>query len=108
MDGWIGIVEWIRVWCVDVNGNSPVLLALVQRDGSSLASGSEFYGSRVAVAAAPKTSVVPTQRNMRVRAVTAPPQPHQRSPASTGAVSLQLCNFWMAAARSQVSIHFNL
>lgn len=61
---------------------------LLQRDGSSLASDSGFYGSRVFIAATPKTSIAPSQRNIRVRAVMAPPQLHQRSPASTGAVSV--------------------
>ncbi|KAG0620167.1 hypothetical protein M758_4G194800 [Ceratodon purpureus] len=56
------------------------------RDGGSLASGSGFYGSRVSVAAAPKVISVATHREMRVRAVMAPPQNQSRSPASTGAV----------------------
>jgi hypothetical protein len=59
----------------------------LQRDGSSLPPGSGFYGNRVSVAAAPKASPVSAQRDMRVRAVMAPPQPQSRSPASTGAVS---------------------
>lgn len=60
--------------------------ALLQRDGGSLASGSGFYGSRVSIAAS-KASPAASQRNVRVRAVMAPPQPQPRSPASTGAVS---------------------
>lgn len=72
------------------NESSLALRLLLQRDRSSLASGSGFYGSRISVAAAPKTAVAPTQRNMQVRAVMAPPQPQQWSPTFTGAVSLVL------------------
>jgi len=63
---------------------------LLQRDGGLLASGSGFYGTRVSVAAVPNASLVSTQRDMRVQAVAAPPQRQERSPASTGAVSLKI------------------
>lgn len=54
-----------------------------------MASGSGFYGTRVA--AAPRTASLATaQRSVNVRAVMAPPQPQQRSPASTGSVSCSI------------------
>lgn len=70
------------------NVNRVFWFVFVQRDGASLASGSGFYGVRVSVAAAPKTSVASAHRDMRVRAVMAP-QKQERSPASTGAVSVK-------------------
>jgi len=50
-----------------------------------VASGSGFYGTRVA-AASRTASLAVAQRSVNVRAVMAPPQPQQRSPASTGSV----------------------
>lgn len=79
----------------------------LQSDGSSLASGSGFYGRRVAVAS--KTSVVPMHRNVGAQAVMAPPEPQQRSPASTGAVSHSIqnlkLNLLLANSISQRNVH---
>jgi len=57
----------------------------IQRCGSLVASGSGFYGTRVSPASR-TASLAVAQRSVNVRAVMAPPQPQQRSPASTGSV----------------------
>lgn len=60
-----------------------------QRCGSLVASGSGFYGTRVSPASR-TASLAVAQRSVNVRAVMAPPQPQQRSPASTGSVSCSI------------------
>ncbi|KAH8972270.1 hypothetical protein BDL97_02G186200 [Sphagnum fallax] len=55
-----------------------------KRDGGSLVSGSRFFGTQVAFI--PKVATPCTHHKPSVRAIVAPPQPQQRSPASSGSV----------------------
>ncbi len=57
----------------------------MQRDGGSLVSGSRFFGTQVAFI--PKVATPCGHHKPSVCAIVAPPQPQQRSPASSGSVS---------------------